>query len=932
MTKAQLSAETDAFIFENTSNLVTATNTNKLFKDIIQFIPNSGSTLGTLAIGNFISGGTPTDVLYTDNYGNLYSDNAFTRDSVTQETNILNTNILSGFTLGTVIGQLGGTPVSINVLIDDNTGYLYANGVGSINSSTDQTSIMIFQNSINGDSVNLLVGDTNGVPYFAIFEDTRNSYGSYNTMGLVWSGFNVNTKFTSLSGTASGLSAITSNQYGSGNTALYLQSNDVIWTWAGADGSNGDVITTDGNGLLSFQPVSGITGGIAIGQLISGGTATQVLYTDDSGNLYSDSGFTRDSTSQLTQIVDTKSLTGISIANIVGINGVPMSANLFIDNIHNYLYGAGVIQTSGMDLNTALLIYQNKNNGDTAEVSVNDNNNGVPQIKLQNYAISANGSQGNIILTTGGTAFNFKANPGGTVSGIQAISSPHYGSGNTEIIIQSNGTSWYWAGIDGLSGSVLTTNGAGLLSFQQVSGITGGITIGEQISGGTTTEILYTDDSGNLFSDYKFTRDSITNQTQILTPNNSGIIVGSTGVTISTSGTTWDWVKHDGSNGQAIITNGSGNLSFGNVGGLAFGDVVSGGSKTEILYIDSLGELFGDSGFTRNPSIKTTQIITNNNTGLLIAASALTLSVSGTNWNWMTHDGTSGQTIITDGSGNLSFANNGISNSITIGENISGGTSAQVLYTDNSGNLFSDSGFTRNSSTKSTQVLTNNGNGIVIGSSAVTISNSGITWNWMKHDGTSGQPIITDGSGNLSFGVANGSINVGSSEIAYGIGGNALSGNPHFLIDGANINLGIGFLPTICGGEENAIIGGHNNTMYGRSYSSAIIGSDGSHMTNGYESVIIGGRNHCSTSVYSSIIGGFSNILSGTSQRSAIIGGQGLTLYNKSDTVYVPKLQVQSSINVSSNSGSTFVSGITGTYLLGIRTVTFTNGIMTNIV
>ena len=56
MTKLQLSAETDATIFENNYLLITATNVNKLFKDIIDFIPTSGSS----ASGNFLplSGGT----------------------------------------------------------------------------------------------------------------------------------------------------------------------------------------------------------------------------------------------------------------------------------------------------------------------------------------------------------------------------------------------------------------------------------------------------------------------------------------------------------------------------------------------------------------------------------------------------------------------------------------------------------------------------------------------------------------------------------------------------------------------------------------------------------------------------------------------------------------------------------------------------------
>ena len=43
---------------------------------------------GSLSIGSTIGGGTPTQALYTDNFGNLFSDSLFTRDSITKLTNI----------------------------------------------------------------------------------------------------------------------------------------------------------------------------------------------------------------------------------------------------------------------------------------------------------------------------------------------------------------------------------------------------------------------------------------------------------------------------------------------------------------------------------------------------------------------------------------------------------------------------------------------------------------------------------------------------------------------------------------------------------------------------------------------------------------------------------------------------------------------------
>jgi hypothetical protein len=59
----------------------------------------------------------------------------------------------------------------------------------------------------------------------------------------------------------------------------------------------------------------------------------------------------------------------------------------------------------------------------------------------------------------------------------------------------------------------LTDDGLGTVTIDSSGG--GGVTIGDPVVGGISGEIIYTDNSGNVYSDESFTRDSVTNFTNI---------------------------------------------------------------------------------------------------------------------------------------------------------------------------------------------------------------------------------------------------------------------------------------------------------------------------------------------------------------------------------------------------------------------------------
>lgn len=143
--------------------------------DVIVFNSTTGdwepgiSPGGGLIIGATVIGGTPTEVLYTDNFGNLYSDAEFTRDSITNATHIgmdIAPNIHAHFEIGTIT-----VPVAQNIpgafsLVDNTlTGHVAFTGVGDMTTFGGSTEAVVIGHISNlGDTVAWLADDLAGVP------------------------------------------------------------------------------------------------------------------------------------------------------------------------------------------------------------------------------------------------------------------------------------------------------------------------------------------------------------------------------------------------------------------------------------------------------------------------------------------------------------------------------------------------------------------------------------------------------------------------------------------------------------------------------------------------------------------------------------------------------------------------------------------------
>ncbi len=224
---------------------------------------------GGITIGDIVSGGTPTEVLYTSNSGNLFSDSLFTRNSSTNVTNILrefqkltptaevvtNTmfiveNATGNFTVGETI--TGGTSGSTAVVAYSD---VLVSGILLVDSvSAPFTNAELITGGTSGETGDyaglftpLNVGDT-----VVIFDFALGPVGSGTVTGAITGGFEI-------------ISSVTINA----NNAILKQD------------------FTAGNGVVSATPGTPLTTDFTTGfisDLVSGKNATLLDITDENGN------------------------------------------------------------------------------------------------------------------------------------------------------------------------------------------------------------------------------------------------------------------------------------------------------------------------------------------------------------------------------------------------------------------------------------------------------------------------------------------------------------------------------------------------------------------------------------------------------------------------------------------------------------------------
>lgn len=233
----------------------------------------------------------------------------------------------------------------------------------------------------------------------------------------------------------------------------------------------------------------------------------------------------------------------------------------------------------------------------------------------------------------------------------------------------------------------------------------------------------------------------------------------------------WTLPSTDGTSGQALVTNGTGTLSWATPTG------TPGGSTTQVQFNDG-GVFGGDADFTYN---KTTNILTAaggfssagtyNNVTITAPASSATLTIANTKTftvsNTLTLQGTDSTTMTFPGS-STTLAGLGIAQTFTQDQTIAGN-----LTLNAQGDLrFADS---------------DSSNWVAFQGPATVASN--ITWTLPSVDGSTGQALVTNGTGTLSWATPGGSPGGSTTQIQFNNAG-SFGGSANFAWDGTNVQIG----------------------------------------------------------------------------------------------------------------------------------------------
>lgn len=253
---------------------------------------------GGVTIGGAVGGGTPKEILYVDNAGNLFGDIQATRDSVTHETHIQRTisaNLLAQNLLGGLL--ITGSAITItgalSTITDQVSGDVGFSGVADLSTFgfTNEASIMGHV-AANGDDVTIVADEIAGVPLvrFNASTATTNSQMDYTPTSL---NFTATTNGTSFNVDDVTQLVSTNKRFDSLNYIHFndTDSNTQIGFQAGLNLVAGATFNTFiGNGVAStgvktaatdFNTAVGVT---ALNLLSSGNSNTAIGYNSLAGN------------------------------------------------------------------------------------------------------------------------------------------------------------------------------------------------------------------------------------------------------------------------------------------------------------------------------------------------------------------------------------------------------------------------------------------------------------------------------------------------------------------------------------------------------------------------------------------------------------------------------------------------------------------------
>lgn len=336
----------------------------------------------------------------------------------------------------------------------------------------------------------------------------------------------------------------------------------------------------------------------------------------------------------------------------------------------------------------------------------------------------------------------------------------------------------------GSNGQVLTTNGSGVTSWASFPG---------SVNSGTANQLTYYASTGTAVSGNANATISGGALTLGVLSSVAGSLVlagsSSGAVTVNTPAAAGTWTltlpDNNGTNGQALVTDGNGVTSWAAVGGSG---TVNNGNTNELAYYSSTGIVVSGNTNVRASSGALTLGVAGTAAGSLILSGAtsgtVTLATAAVAGGWTltlpATDGANGQALVTDGSGVTSWAAVGGSGTVNTGN------ADELAFYSATGNAVSGNANVRASTGALTLGVAGSAAGSLILSGAtsgtVTLNVAAAAGSWAltlpSTDGSNGEVLTTNGSGVTSWtALPAAALTVGSTAISGGVTGRVLYDN-----------------------------------------------------------------------------------------------------------------------------------------------------------
>lgn len=557
----------------------------------------------------------------------------------------------------------------------------------------------------------------------------------------------------------------------SGNLALTPNgANDLVLdglNWPQADGTAGQALTTNGAAQLGWSSVSTFAGASTDNAIARFDGVAGAL--QNSGVILSD----LDGISGVTQLdVDNVRIDGNSIVSTDAAGNLALTpdttGDLVLDGL-NWPQADGTANQALITNGAAQLSWATVSfvttptvdntlarfdgvagaiQGSSVVLSDTDAMSGITQLDVDNVRID-----GNSIVSTD-AAGNLALTPDTT----------------GDLVL--DGLNWPQA--DGTANQALITNGAAQLSWATVSFVTTP-TVDNTVArfDGVAGALQ---DSNVVISD----TDAVSGITQLDVDNvrvdgNSIISTDAAGDLILTPNTTGDlvldglnWPQADGSANQALITNGSAQLSWATVSfvttptvdnTIARFDGVAGALQDSSITIDDADVLSGATQINvDNLRLDGNSLISTNAAGNILITPDTTGNLVLDGLNWPQADGTSNQALITNGAAQLSWATVSLVTTPTVDQTIArfNGVAGAI---EDSNITISDTDVLSGATQINVDNLRLDGNNLTSTNAAGDINITPDTTGdlildglrWPQADGTAGQALITNGATQLSW-------------------------------------------------------------------------------------------------------------------------------------------------------------------------------------